>query len=353
MLPKLGFLAPLLLAAASTAPVGAADLKVVAHYPIGGDVRYDYLRVDPAMRRVYVSHGNRVDVLDADTGSVIGKIESMKGAGTLPAVAPMGGIHGIAIVPDLKRGFITYGTDRAVVEFDVDTLKVVKEIDGLGVKPDAIEYDPETKMIFVANGASGGITVIDPVKGEIAVTIPIQGKLEGLAFDGRGHLFVNTEDKSMIQVIDTHAMKPIATWPIAPVEGGTGLAIDAVHHRLFSAGGNTMLAVVNSDTGAIVATPVIGEDPDGDAFDAASGTIYTSNMVGTVTAIHEDSPDAYSVAQTVPTAFGARTISLDAKTGRIFLSTGTFGEAPPATADKPHPRRPGVPGSFEVLVVGR
>jgi DNA-binding beta-propeller fold protein YncE len=341
MFPQLRFLAPLLLAAASTATVSAADLKVIAHYPIGGDVRYDYLRVDPDMRRLYVSHATRVDVLDADTGAIVGQI------------APMNGIHGIAVVPGLKRGFITAGSDRAVVMFDLDTFKIAKVIHGLGVKPDAIEYDPETKMIFVANGASGGITVIDPEKGEIAVTIPIQGKLEGLAFDGRGHLFVNTEDKSMIQVIDTHAMKPIATWPIAPVEGGTGLAIDAVHHRLFSAGGNNMLAVVDSDTGAIVATPAIGEDPDGDAFDAASGTIYTSNMVGTVTAIHQDSPDAYSVAQTVPTAFGARTIALDSKTGRIFLSTGKFKDAPPATADNPHPRRQGETGSFEVLVVGR
>ena len=342
MFPKLRFLAPLLLAAVSTAAATAADLKVIAHYPIGGEVRYDYLRVDPDMRRLYVSHATRVDVLDADTGANVGHI------------APMNGIHGIAIVPGLRRGFITAGSDRAVVMFDVDTLKIVKVIHGLGMKPDAIEYDPETKMIFVANGASGGITVIDPEKGEIAVTIPIQGKLEGLAFDGRGHLFVNTEDKSMIQVVDTHAMKPIATWPIAPVEGGTGLAIDAVHHRLFSAGGNGMLAVVDSDTGAIVATPAIGEDPDGDAFDAASGTIYTSNMVGTVTAIHQDSPDAYSVAQTVPTAFGARTIALDSKTGRIFLSTGRCSRtAPPATADNPHPRRPGETGSFEVLVVGR
>jgi DNA-binding beta-propeller fold protein YncE len=339
MTPARSLAALVLVLAAAAA--GAADYKVLAHYPIGGDVRYDYLRVDPAMRRLYVSHGNRVDVLDADTGAVIGQ------------VAPMNGIHGIAVVPDLKRGFITAGSDRAVVMFDLDTLKIAKVITGLGVKPDAIEYDPETKMVYVANGASGGITVIDPAKGEIAVTIPIEGKLEGLAFDGRGRLFVNTEDKSMIQVIDTHAMKAIASWPIAPVEGGTGLAIDTAHHRLFSAGGNNMLAVVDSDTGAVVATPAIGNDPDGDAFDPASATIFTSNMVGTVTVIQEDSPDAYGVAQTVPTAFGARTIALDSKTGRIFLSTGKFGEAPPATADKPHPRRPGVPGSFEVLVVGR
>ena len=336
---RLPGLASLLLAAATT--VGAADLKVLSHYPIPGDVRFDYLRVDPAARRVYVSHGNHVDVLDADTGAALGQVGSING------------IHGIAIVPDLKVGFITGGPDRVVAMFETDTLKIKKEIHGLGVKPDAIEYDPDTKKVYVANGVSGGITIIDPAKGEIELTIPIVGKLEGMAFDGKGRLFVNTEDKSEIQVVDTHARKYVATWPIAPAKGGTGLAIDAVHHRLFSAGGNGKLAVVNSDTGAVVATPAIGEDPDGDAFDASSGMVYTSSRLGTVTAVHEDSPDTYSVSQTVATAFGARTISLDEKTGRLFLCTGKFADAPPPTADNPHPRRQGLPGSFEVLVVGR
>ena len=157
----------------------------------------------------------------------------------------------------------------------------------------------------------------------------------------------------MIQVIDTHAMKAVASWPIAPVEGGTGLAIDVAHHRLFSAGGNNKLAVVDSDTGAIVATPEIGSDPDGDAFDPADGLIFTSNMVGTLSVIHQDSPDAYSPVQTVPTAFGARTITFDAKTGRLFMSTGKFLPAPAPTPENPRPRRQGQPGSFEVLVVGR
>ncbi len=330
---------PLFLAAALTA--AAADLKVIARYPIGGEVRYDYLRVDPTMRRLYVSHGTKVEVLDADTGAKLGTI------------APMKGVHGIAIVPGAGHGFITAGSDRTVVMFDLDSLKIVKVIPGLGMKPDAIEYDPQSGMVYVANGASGGVTVIDPAKGEITANVPITGKLEGMAFDGRNRLFVNTEDKSMIQVIDTHTLKAVASWPLAPVEGGTGLAIDSVHHRLFSSGGNGKLAVVNSDTGALVATPEIGEDPDGDAFDSSKGLIFTSNMVGTLTVLHEDSPDTYSLVQTVPTAFGARTIALDEKTGRVFLSTGKFGPAPAPTADNPRPWRQGESGSFEVLVVGR
>jgi YVTN family beta-propeller protein len=332
---------PALLLATAALCANASDLKVIAHFPIPGEVRFDYLRVDPDMRRLYVSHATKVDVLDVDTGAVVGE------------VSPMKGVHGIAIVPGLKRGFITSGNDRTVVMFDTATLKVLKVITGLGMKPDAIEYDPDTQRVYVANGASGGVTVIDPAKGEIAANVPIEGKLEGMAFDGRGRLFVNTEDKSMIQVIDTHSLRAVASWPIAPAEGGTGLAIDAAHHRLFSAGGNGKLAVVDSDTGALVATPEIGEDPDGDAFDASAGLIYSSSVKGTLSVIHEDSPDAYSVVQTVPTALGARTIALDPRTGRTFMATGKFGPAPAPTADNPHPRPRGEPGTFEVLVVGR
>jgi YVTN family beta-propeller protein len=326
---------------AATLPSRAQELRVVAHYPISGVVRYDYLRVDPAMRRLYVSHSTQVDVLDADTGAVLG------------SVGPMKGIHGIAIDPALRRGFITAGGDHAVVMFDVDSFKILKVIPGAGKRPDAIDFDPQTAMVYVANGQSGGITVIDPAKGEVTANIPMEGSLEAMAFDGRGRLFVNTEDKSEIQVVDTTTLKPVAAWPISPVEGGTGLAIDPVSHRLFSSGGNGKLAVVDSDTGALVATPEIGEDPDGDAFDPATSYIYTSNMVGTLSVLHEDGPNAYSLVQTVPTAFGARTIALDAKTGRVFMATGKFGDAPPPTPDNPHPRRRGVDGTFEVLAVGR
>jgi len=332
---------PALFLASAALTAGASDLKVIAHFPIPGEVRYDYLRVDPDARRLYVSHSTKVDVLDVDTGAVLGE------------VSPMKGVHGIAIVPALKRGFITSGNDRTVVMFDTATLRVLKVIAGLGMKPDAIEYDPDTRRVYVANGASGGVTVIDPVKGEIAANVPIEGKLEGMAFDGRGRLFVNTEDRSMIQVIDTRSLRPVASWPIAPVEGGTGLAIDAAHHRLFCAGANGKLAVVDSDTGALVATPEIGEDPDGDAFDASSGLIYSSSVRETLSVLHEDSPDAYSAVQTVPTAPGARTIALDPKTGRTFMPTGKFGPAPAPTADNPHPRPRAEPGTFEVLVVGR
>jgi YVTN family beta-propeller protein len=331
----------LLLAATAASSALAADFKVLAHYPIGGETGYDYLRVDPVSRHLYVAHGNRVEVLDADTGKAIGQ------------VAPTNGAHGVALVPGLNRGFITNGTDRTVTVFDPTTLAVVKVIPGLGVKPDAVEYDPETKKVYVANGTSGGISVIDPESLEIVATVPIKGKLEGMVFDGQGRLFVNTEDKSLVQVVDTHAFKSIAAWPVAPAEGGTGLAIDVAHHRLFVAGGNNLLAVLDSDSGAVVATPAIGADPDGDAFDPATGLIFTSNVEGTLSVLHEDSPDSYSAVQTLPTAYGARTITFDPKTSRLFLSTGEFLPAPKVAPGAPEPRRKMKPGTFEVIAVGK
>ncbi|HEY1792085.1 MAG TPA: hypothetical protein VGG34_04145 [Opitutaceae bacterium] len=336
---RLAFL--IALAGACAAVSRAADFSIVDRFPIGGEARYDYLRVDPAMRRLYVAHGAQVDVLNADTGTKLG------------AIGGMHGIHGIAIDPKLRRGFVTSGGDRTVVMFGLDTLKTLKVITGVGVGPDAVKYDPVTERIYVANGQSGGITVIDPDTGDIAVNIPVDGKLEGMAFDGRGRLFVNSEDRSEIQVVDFAAMQVVAAWPLGPVEGGTGLAADAIHHRLFSAGGNGKLAVVDSDTGRMVAVVPIGEDPDGDAFDATDALIFTSNMPGTLSIIHEDTPDSYSPVQTVLTAYGARTIAFDPKSGNLFLPAAKFGPLPAPTAADPHPRRQGKPGSFEVLVVGR
>jgi DNA-binding beta-propeller fold protein YncE len=326
-----------LIASLSLAFSARADLKVIAHYPIPGPVRFDYLRVDPDSRRLYVAHGDRMEVLDADSGRLLG------------SVAPTPGVHGVALVPALGRGFITAGADRSVVVFDLASLKVIKVIGGMGVKPDAIEYDDLTRRVYVANGTSGGITVIDPESMAITGVVPISGKLEGMAFDGH-RLFVNTEDQSAIQVVDTASLSKVATWPIAPAEGGTGLAIDTKARRLFSAGGNEKLAVVDIDTGKVVATPAIGEDPDGDAFDAARGLIYSSSVMGTVSVLKAGT---YEAVQTVETAYGARTIALDPKTGRVFVATGKFGPAPAATPDNPKPRKPSIPGTFEVLVVGQ
>jgi YVTN family beta-propeller protein len=330
------FLCLVLLAAAGR----AADYHVVARYPVGGDAsRWDYLRVDPATRYLYAAHYTKFEVLNADTGQKVGEI------------APASRAHGVVIVPGLNRGFATSGNDNAVIMFDPQTLKRLAVIPTTGTNPDAIQYDAgDTKKIYVVNGSSGNVTVIDPATAAVTGTVALaEGKLEQICFDGRGRAFVNNEEKSCVHVFDTHTLKSVATWPAAPGEGGT----DAAHHRLFSTCGNDKLVVFDSDTGKVVATPAIGEDADGVVFDPATGRIFTSNADQTMTVLHEDSPDQYSLVQTVATGVGAKQIALDGKTGRIFLPTGRFGPKPAPSAKVPNPLVPVVPGTFEILVFGQ
>ena len=315
----------------------AAGYQVTGRYPVGGDdSRWDYLRVDPATRYLYVAHFTKFEVLDADTGKKVGEI------------APASRAHGVVIVPGLNRGFATSGNDNAVIMFDSRSLQTLAVIKTTGTNPDAIQYDAvDTKKVYVVNGSSGNVTVIDPVTAKVTGSVTLaEGKLEQICFDGRGRAFVNNEEKSCVHVFDTRTLKPVATWPAAPGEGGTGLDIDPEHHRLFSACGNDKLVVFDSDTGRVVATPASGEDADGVVFDPATGRIFTSNADRTMTVLHEDTPDQYSLEQTVPTGIGAKQIALDPNTGRIFLPTGKFQASPQKLP-------PVVPGTFEILVISR
>lgn len=320
----------------------APEYHVVARYAIGGaDLRYDYLRVDGAGRRLFVAHGTRVEVLDADSGRRLGEVPYIPG------------VHGIEIVEPLRIAFATSGTNREVVMFRPDTLQVIKRIKYLGVKPDALAYDPSSRLLFVVNGGpTGDVSVIDPSTGAIVDTIELPGgKLEEIAFDGRGRGFVNDEQKSEIHVFDTKTRKTIASWPLAPGEEPTGLAIDRKRHRLFSACGNGLLAVLDSDTGTLLGTAPIGPDPDGAAFDPKSGRVFTSNHDGTMTVVGERSPGNFAALQTVTTASGARTIALDEQTGRLFLPAVEFGPPAASTPSEPNPRAPLIPESFSVIVV--
>jgi YVTN family beta-propeller protein len=333
-----------LLLTASAAFADDAGYHIAARYPIGGDAsRWDYLRIDPATRYLYVAHFTRFEVLNADTGKKVGEI------------APASRAHGVVIVPEAGRGFATSGNDSAIIVFDPHTLKTVATIRSTGTNPDAIQYDAaDTKKVYVVNGSSGTVTVIDPMTAAVTGTVRLtDGKLEQIGFDGRGRAFVNNEEKSVMHVFDTHTLQSLATWSLAPGEGGTGLVVDAVHHRVFATCGNNKLVVLDSDTGKVVATPPIGEDADGAVFDPASGRIFTSNADNTMTVLHQDTPDAYSVVLTVPTGVGAKQIALDEQTGRIFLPSGKFGAKPEPTAKVPNPLPPVVPGTFEVLVIGR
>ncbi len=331
----------LALALASVAARAAAEYRVVATHHIGGEKwSYDYLRVDATARRIYVAHEKVIEVIDADSGKKIG------------TVGPTVRAHGVALAPETGHGFASSGVDDQITMFDLKTLAVLKQFKSSGSNPDAIEYDPDTKKVYAGNHGGGGVTVIDPATGDIVATIPIEGKLEGIAFDGRGQGFVNLEDKSSVAVFDTHALKPKAVWSAAPGEGGTGLACDAAHHRLFSACGNNKVAVLDSDSGKVVATPTCGEDPDGLAFDPKTGRIFTSNPDGTLTIIQQDSPDKYSPLQTVKTEPGCRTIAFDEKTGRVATAAPRFGPTPAPVKGGPRPRPPVLPDSFQVVLVG-
>jgi len=327
----------LLAAAAVALPALAADavpaLHLAGRYEIGGQGGYDYVRFDDATRHLFVAHGTRVEVLDGDTGKKVGEI------------APTNGVHGIATAPEFNHGFTTNGQDRSVTMFDLKTLATLKVIKYTGAKPDALEYDPETKRVFVANGDAklgGDMTVIDAATGAITATIDLGGKLEGIALDGHGRMFVAAEDRGVVHVVDTHSLAVVAQWPLAPGTEPTGVAIDRANHRLFFACANHLLVVLDSETGRLVTTAPIGDGPDGAAFDPSTGRVYTSNREGTITVVRALAPDDYRVEQTVATEPGARTITLDERTHRLFLPTGKF---------SPESRAP-VPGSFCVLVVG-
>jgi YVTN family beta-propeller protein len=333
-----------LLAVCATTALHAAapEYRVVARLPIPGDSgSYDYLRVDAAARRLYVTHDKNVEVLDADTGKVIGQIGGLTRA------------HGVALASEAGHGFATSGVDDQITMFDLKTLATLKQFKSTGSNPDAIEYDAGTKRVYVANHGSGDVTVLDPTSGDIVGTVKFgDGKLEGLAFDGRGQGFVNVEDKSSVYVFDLKTLAPKAKWSAAPGEGGTGLAIDAAHHRLFTACGNNKVVVLDSDSGKVVATPAIGDDPDGLVFEPATGRIFVSNVDGTLTIIQEDSADKYSVLQNVTTQRGCRTITLDEKTGHVVTCAPQYGPAPAAVKGGPRPRPQVLPGTFQALVVG-
>ena len=316
-----------------------AQYRITERYPIGGTGGYDYLRVDPEARRIYVSHDQKTEVLDADSGRKLAEI------------TPGNIVRGIAFAPEFNHGFVSNAGDATILMFDLKTGKSLATIKSGGTRPDALDYDPGTKRLYVCNHVSGSLTVINAKDGAVVATIELGGTLEELAFDGRGRAFVNAEDLSLIHVVDLATLKKLASWPLAPGDGPTGLAIDAENHRLFAACGNNKLVVVNSDTGAIVADLPIGLDADGAAFDPKVRRIFAPTKDGKLTIIQEETADKYSVLQSLATQYGARTIALDRKTGRVFLPTGKFEPAPPTTPGGPAKERL-TSGSFELLVVG-
>ena len=316
---------------------GTPSYHLLQKIAIGGEGGWDYLTVDSGAHRLYVTRGTHVMVIDTEKNSVVGDIPNTPG------------VHGVAVAPKLGRGYTSNGRENTVTVFDLKTLKELQRV-AVGKNPDAILFDPGTKRVFTYNGTSNDITALDAISGKVLGTIPVGGKPEFCATDEKGTIFANIEDTNEILAIDATALKVKSRWPIAPVDGPSGLAFDKAHHRLFAVGGNEMMAVVDSLTGKLLGTPAIGKGPDAAAFDPTYGLAISSNgQDGTLTLVGEDSKKMFTAVGTVATQRGARTMVLDPKTHRIYLITASFKPADPGAAQ----RRPAMePNSAVILVYG-
>jgi DNA-binding beta-propeller fold protein YncE len=313
--------AVLVLSCVLYAEPASGGYSVVKKIPIAGTGSWDYLTVDEAARRLYVSHGTQVEVIDIDALTVVGNVPKTPG------------VHGVAIAPELGRGFVSNGQASTVTIFDLKTLKPIADAP-TGQKPDAIIYDPATSRVFAFNGESKSATAIDAATGKVAGTVDLQGGPEFAAADGHGFVYNNLEEESLVLKINSRELKVEQRWPTAPCSSPSSMAMDRANRRLFVGCRSKVMAVLDADTGKVITTLPIGDHVDATAFDAATKLIFNSNGEGTVTVIHEDSPDKYSLVETVKTAPRAKTMALDPKTHRLFLSTAENGQ-------------------FEVLVVGQ
>lgn len=324
--------------AQAASPAGPSGYHLIKTIPVPGDTFWDYLKFDSATRRLFISHGDHVAVVDVDSGKVVGDIGGMKL------------IHGIVLAPEFNRGFVTDGQAAKVWIFDLKTLEVTGSAPA---DPDADGevYDPASKRVFTMNGDSKSSTVVDAATGKAVGHIDLGGEPEFPVADGRGHVYANIESTSELIEIDSSTLKITHRWPLAPGEHPSGLAIDTEHHILFSGCRNKLMAVVNADTGKVIATLPIGQGVDATRFDSGTQYAFASNGDGTLTVIHEDSPEKFSVVENVTTEAGARTMALDPKTHEVFLVTAKLEriENPP-----PHTRPFRlVPDTFHILVLGR
>jgi DNA-binding beta-propeller fold protein YncE len=326
-------------------PLGGYHLLKKA--PLGNGAKgaqreyFDYITVDASTRRVYLSHGVEVMVVDADTTAVIGVIPGLKLA------------HGTLLLKELGRGFISDGGSDRVVIFDLNSLKTVGEIK-TGGNPDCIIYDSASKHIFTFNGRTHDSTVIDPATATVIGTVPMGGRAEFAATDGKGMIYDNIEDTNEVVGLDSRTLKIKSRWPLAPTATPTALAMDVEHRRLFVGGRNKTMSIVNADNGKIVQTFPIAGGVDANIYDPDSGLLYISTREA-IHIFHEDTPDKFSEVETVKTEFGAKTMGLDSRTYRLFLDTADFGPPPAPTKEEPDPQaeRVPTPGTFRLLIYGR
>jgi hypothetical protein len=308
----------------------------------GGGEYFDYITVDSDARRVYVSHGTEVVVLDADKWSVVGTIGGLQRC------------HGVALVKDLNKGFITDGDAEKVVIFDIKTLKVTGEVKTNQPDTDSLTYDPASKLIFTFNGDSKNSTVIDPVKQTVVKNIDLGGGVEFPVADGKGMIYDNNEEKNDVVAIDTKTLTIKARWPVAPAGTPVAMAMDRQHRRLFSSGrGPQMLVMMDADNGKVLQSFPITAGVDANVFEPETGLLFVSTREGMIHIFHEDSPDKLSEVEMVKTEYGAKTMGLDSRTHNLFLSTSDFDPPAAPTAKQPNPLPRAKPGNFRVLVYGK
>ncbi len=318
----------------------ASGYHLIKKLQLGGSGGWDCLYVDSEARRLYVARATHVVVVDADSGKVIGDIQNTNG------------VHGIAIASDIGHGFTSNGRDSSVTIFDLKTLQSTGSIK-VEKNPDAILYDSTTHRIFAFNRGSSSVSVIEANTGSIAGTIALGGHPEFAIANGNGMIYVNIDDKSEIVALDSRKLEVKSRWSLAPGESPTGIALDQQYRRLFSACENKKMIVLNADNGQVISSLPIDEGADGAGFDPETQLAFSSNGEGTLTIIHEDSADKFSVIETIPTQRGARTMAIDSKTHNIFLATAQFGPAPEPTPERPHPRPSIIPDTFVILVFGK
>jgi len=328
------------LAALALAAPQSSGYHLVKKVTLGGDGGWDYLNVDSDTHRVFISHATHVMVVDPD-GNVVGDVGNLKGT------------HGAALAPEFNHGFTSNGQSNSVTMFDLKTLQTIKEIPLPAMGPDGYLYDKASKRMFTFNARSQDATAVDAQTGEVVGSVPLGGKPETAQPDGEGHVFVNIEDKNQILEFDSKALKVLTTWPTESCDEPGGLAIDTAHKRLLVGCHNKAMTVVDYTNGKLVATIPIGMGVDATWFDPGTGLAFSSCGDGTITVAHEDSPDKYTVVDTIMTQNGARTMALDTKNHNIYTVTAEFGPTPAATEQNPRPRPTQLPGTFTLLIFGR
>lgn len=339
---RLALLAGLSLATLS-AFAASPHYQLGRQYVLGGEGGWDYVIWDAQGKRLFVGRSTRVQVLDVEKGTLIAEIPNTPG------------VHGVALAQDLGKGYTSNGQEGTSTVFDLKTLKETARIKLTGEGPDTIIYDPATQSVLTLNGRSNNITVIDAKTDKVTATIPLPGRPEEGKPDGSGKVYVNLEDKSEIVVVDVRAAKVVASWSLAPCEGPSALALDVAHRRAFSACDDKLMAMSDMDSGKVVATAPVGEGVDGDGFDPGTQLAFSSNgRDGTLTVLHEDSPDKYTVVETVATKKYARTMAVDPSSHDVYLVTADLKITPApagATGQAARPKREVLPDSFTVLVM--